>query len=331
MVIQTTMRNGRRCSTGKAFLRPVSKRQNLHIAIESFVRKILVNHATKKAVGVIFEKGGKEYQVKTRKEVIVSAGSINSPQLLMLSGIGPAGHLEELSLPVLANLSVGRNLQDHVGLGGLIFSVKEGASLGQWEQYAAEYAKYSRGPLTMPGSLEVTAFVKTKYADSVLDYPDIEFHVGVGGVSTDNGDHVYKTFGLSQQTYTDLYQKAEELEILNILPNLLRPKSVGYLTLNSTDPHDHPLIYPNYLTHPHDIKVLVEGIKIALSLCRTASLQQLNCTLYKATFPKCLVFEQRSDEYWECQVRIADPTYFVYLPIYNQSTKRSFFLKTIQI
>lgn len=97
---QFTMRRGTRCSTAKAFLRPIRLRPNLHISLWSHVTKILIDPATKRAYGVEFYKNGVKYVVKARKEVIVSGGAINSPQLLMLSGIGPREHLEEMGIPV---------------------------------------------------------------------------------------------------------------------------------------------------------------------------------------------------------------------------------------
>lgn len=125
MMAQHTIRRGSRCSTAKAFLRPVRRRKNLHISLHSRVLKINIDPATKKTTGVKFEKFGKIYNVGVSKEVILSAGSVNSPQLLMLSGIGRADHLSSFGIPVLSNLSVGDNLQDHIALGGLVFTLEK--------------------------------------------------------------------------------------------------------------------------------------------------------------------------------------------------------------
>ena len=128
MKVQTTTRNGRRCSTAKAYLRPVRHRSNLHISMNSQVLKININPVSKQATGVRFEKKGQIYEVAVSKEVILSGGAINSPQLLMLSGVGPADHLNSLGIPVLANLQVGSNLQDHVANGGMIFTIDKVSS-----------------------------------------------------------------------------------------------------------------------------------------------------------------------------------------------------------
>ncbi|GFQ90768.1 glucose dehydrogenase [Trichonephila clavata] len=120
---QGTIRDGRRESTAKAFLIPAQDRKNLHIVNNAFVNKILINNK-REAYGVEFVINGKVYTVKTRKEVIVSGGAFNSPQILMLSGIGPKKHLQAHGIPVIADLPVGNNLQDHVGTTSLNFEAK---------------------------------------------------------------------------------------------------------------------------------------------------------------------------------------------------------------
>lgn len=163
--IQATIRNGRRCSAAKAYLRPIiGKRPNLQVSTRSWVTKILVDPATKTAYGVEVLYDRKKYRVKATKEVIVSAGVIASPQLLMLSGIGPEPHLKEFHLPVIQNLSVGYNLQDHLGLSGLTFLVNESITVNeanvQRPRNLLNYLMFGRGPLTMPGGAEGLAFVK---------------------------------------------------------------------------------------------------------------------------------------------------------------------------
>lgn len=125
MMIQATNRRGKRCSTAKAFLRPVRHRSNLFISMHSRVLKIVIDPVTKIASAVRFEKLGQVYEIKAKKEIIVSAGSVNSPQLLMLSGVGPSAHLNSLGIPVIADLPVGNNLQDHIALGGMVFTVNK--------------------------------------------------------------------------------------------------------------------------------------------------------------------------------------------------------------
>jgi len=127
---QGTVRKGARCSTSKAFLRPVRKRFNLHVLTFAYVTKILFNEY-KRAIGVQFDRFSLTHVVYARREIIVSGGAVNSPQLLMLSGIGPAHHLQSLGIPVIADLPVGENLQDHVYPGGVHFVINSKNSFVQ--------------------------------------------------------------------------------------------------------------------------------------------------------------------------------------------------------
>lgn len=163
--VQATTRNGKRWSAAKAYLRPVKKRSNLFVSMRSWVTRILIDPDTKVAYGVEFIKNRQRYRVNATKEVILSGGAVASPQLLMLSGVGPAKHLNELKIPVIQNLKVGYNLQDHVGLSGLAFVVDEPITISESsvQGMSAIFSYYilGRGPFTLPGGAEGLAFVKT--------------------------------------------------------------------------------------------------------------------------------------------------------------------------
>ncbi|RLU15838.1 hypothetical protein DMN91_011594 [Ooceraea biroi] len=184
-----TLRDGLRCSTAKAFLRPASQRKNLHVSLESFVEKILVkeDNTLKVAYGVSFRKNKKHFIIRARREVILSAGAIQSPQLLMLSGIGPKDHLEEKKIPVVHHVpGVGQNLQDHVGIGGLTFLIEPPPDIPESDNFTLRLLKSvklesllemiwnSTGPLYAAPTSAGMAFINTKYADDTIDYPDIQ-------------------------------------------------------------------------------------------------------------------------------------------------------------
>lgn len=153
--VQATIRDGRRCSTGKAFIQPIMHRRNLHISLRSWATKILIDPETKKVQGVEFVKNKRRFSVKAKREVVLSSGSIGSPQLLMLSGIGPKEDLEKLNITVLQDLKVGYNLQDHVTLNGLTFLVNETLTLNDAKllnfRNIFEYVAQRSGPYTLPG------------------------------------------------------------------------------------------------------------------------------------------------------------------------------------
>lgn len=167
---QFTMRRGARCSDAKAFLRPVRARKNLHIALFSHVTKVIFDEQSKRALGVEFIRYGEKQAVYAKREVILSAGAINSPHILMLSGIGPRADLEKVGIPVLHDSpGVGRNLQDHIAIGGLAFRIDHKVSFMFNRMFnmnaALKYAITEDGPLTSSVGLEVTSFINTKYAN----------------------------------------------------------------------------------------------------------------------------------------------------------------------
>lgn len=150
---QANTKRGRRWSAAKAFLRSVHRRPNLFISKNSRVTKILIDPKTKVAYGVEFVKQRKRHRVLANKEVILSAGPIASPQILMLSGVGPSEHLSELKIPVIQDLRVGYNLQDHNTVNGLDFTVNEPITISessvQRPRYMLDYFMRGSGPFTI--------------------------------------------------------------------------------------------------------------------------------------------------------------------------------------
>ncbi|XP_043498855.1 glucose dehydrogenase [FAD, quinone]-like [Polistes fuscatus] len=313
MFTQSTMRRGSRCSSAKAFLRPVKNRSNLHIALNAQVLKVLFNNE-KRATGIEFLRDGLKHIVRIKKEIILSAGAINSPQLLMLSGIGPREHLEEFGIPVISDLRVGDNLQDHVGLGGLSFTVNESLSFKESEIISLpillNYLQNESGPWTFSGT-EAVAFINSKYADSFDAYPDVQFIFFPLSVNTFN-KHIYKIFGIKDNVYNTVYKQLANVSSWSILPLLLRPKSSGWIRLKSRDPLIHPDINPNYFAHKKDLDVLIDGIQIAIALSNTSAFQKLNSKLHSVKLPGCEQFLFATYEYWECALR--HNTFTIYHP-----------------
>ncbi|CAG2060290.1 unnamed protein product [Timema podura] len=290
----------------QAYLRPSCKRANLVLADSARVTKILVHPTTKKVFGVEYVKDRRAHIVRVRKEVILSAGTLNSPQLLMLSGLGPREHLKELGIPVIQDLPVGDNLQDHVTLSGLTFLVNESVTLLEKRilsqpKYAVDYLVHKNGPLTIPGGAEALAFVRTKFAKEGV--PDVELVFGPGAYSSDTVGSLRKAFAIRDDFYKELFGPIQDREAFSIVPVLLRPHSQGYIRLRSKNPFHWPLIYPNYLSDERDMKVLVEGVKMAVAVGESAAFQRYNSTLYRAPCPGCESFEHGTDQYWACAIR----------------------------
>ena len=241
---QFTCRRGRRCSSATAFLKPARRRPNLQVLTRAQVKRIVV--AEGRAVGVeVMRRGGGE-TVAARREVVLSAGAIGSPQILMLSGIGGGAELQRLGLPVVCDRpEVGRNLQDHLQA-RLVFKCRgrtmndEVSSLWRRLGIALEYALFRTGPMTMAASL-ATGFLRTR---AELATPDIQFHVQPWSAdSPEAGVHPFSAFTASVCQ--------------------LRPESRGEIRLRSPEPRDAPEIHPNYLASRTDCDTLVAGVKIA--------------------------------------------------------------------
>lgn len=246
---QTTSRDGLRCSTNKAFLRPASHRKNLHISLNSLVTKIEVDSETKRAERVHFIREDLNVVIDARKEIILSAGAIRSPQLLLLSGIGPAKHLRKFGINVIKELlGVGKNLQNHVGFFPA-FSITNPAADGPLsiignkiltEESVHEFIFKRNGLLYSNPAVESQIFINTKYQNASIDWPDIQIllagSLDLLGILDKNG------------TDTDGY-------ICFLF--LLRPESRGQVYLQSNDPTVPPLVDGKYYDHPQDVEVVV--------------------------------------------------------------------------
>ena len=242
---QTTTRHARRCSTAVAYLRPAMKRKNLRVVTRAETQRILFEGRS--AVGVVAERDGRRLVVRARREVIVSAGSLNSPKLLLLSGIGPAGQLSQLGIDVVHDLpGVGENLQDHYGAlitykSKLPLTINDVMTSRMRQlKVGLQYLLLRRGPLTISAA-QVGAFVKS---DARLETPDIQF--------------LFQTF-----SHDDLDGGLHKFSGFANAVCPIRPESRGTLKLRSADPRDAPSMQPNYLSAEADRNVLVEAIKIS--------------------------------------------------------------------
>ncbi|XP_046737984.1 glucose dehydrogenase [FAD, quinone] [Diprion similis] len=287
-IAQTTSRNGSRLSTARAFLRPARNRRNLHIMLNTTVTKVLLD-ANKRAIGVEFFFDGKLHQVMANKEVIVSGGAVNSPQILLNSGIGPREELQAVGVPVLHDLpGVGKNLHNHVAF-TVGFTINDTDTTPLNWATAMEYLLFRDGLMSGTGISEATAMINTKYANPRDDHPDIQLiFAGYLADCAETG-MVGEKKGANRSIY--------------IIPTLLHPKSRGYLRLRSSDPLEKPMIYPKYLTVPEDVARLVEGIKFTVRLAETDALKRYGFKLDKTPVKNCEHLKFGCDAYWECAIK----------------------------
>ncbi|XP_070150232.1 glucose dehydrogenase [FAD, quinone]-like [Polyergus mexicanus] len=300
--LQVNMDHGTRCSAAKAYLQ--LNRSNLEIITGARVTKILIN-ADKRAYGVEYVKNNVWETVICSKEVLVSAGTIDSAKLLMLSGIGPRDHLEELNIPVIQDSKVGYNMYEHIGFLGLTFMVNQSVSLLQNKllnpSIFLEYVLYKEGLMTIPGGAEALAFIRTKYAPD--EKPDVELLFVSGSLHSDNGQVLKKALRISDNVYNTVFKPIENQEAWSIWPIVQYPRSVGRLTLQSKDPFEPPKMDPNFFSHPADIEIILEGVKHALNISKTEAFQSYGSRLHDIKMPGCESFDFASDDYWRCAIK----------------------------
>ncbi|XP_068086679.1 glucose dehydrogenase [FAD, quinone] [Anabrus simplex] len=299
----STLRDGLRCSAAKAFLEPVKDHKNLDISLNSEVERIIIDPQTKHAKGVIFTKNGHKYTVYADKEVIVSAGAINSPKLLMLSGIGPRKHLEDIGIsPIISDLKVGYNLQDHIAIGGIVYLVNPGKGMVFHRDISMDsYLRFStnfEGPMMRTGFEETVAYVNSKYSDDE-EWPDIGLYFS----SIPENTEAINALELSNDVYNAVYEPILYRDAYESLGVLLRPRSCGVVKLKGKDPHLPPAIYPNYMSDVHDIKILIEAAKYGLIISQTHTMQEVGATLNPNPFPACADLPMMSDEYLHCAAK----------------------------
>jgi choline dehydrogenase-like flavoprotein len=248
-------KRGVRMSTARAFLKPVLKRSNLRLETGVLVEKVLFE--SRRAVGVQYRQNGQVVAARSRGEVILSAGAVGSPQILQLSGVGPADWLNELGIPVVLDKpGVGRNLQDHLQQRA-IFKVQGTKtlnttyhSLPRRAWMGIEYALFQTGPLTMaPSQLGIFTMSSSEH-----ERANIEFHVQP--LSLDK-------FG----------EPLHRFPAITVSACNLRPTSRGTIRLRSTDPADKPKIAPNYLSTPEDRRVAADAIRVTRRLMKQPALQ----------------------------------------------------------
>ncbi|MEM8599257.1 MAG: choline dehydrogenase [Bacteroidota bacterium] len=240
---QTTTKAGRRWSAADAYLKPAMRRANLTVHTGAQVSQVLIDNG--RATGVEYIMDGHLHRVQADREVILAGGAINSPQLLLLSGVGDADALLALGIPALHDLpGVGRHLQDHP-VAGVRYHCKRPVSMMKAES-PANVARYlvNRTGMLASNVAEAGAFIRTRATE---DQPDIQYHFG----PVDFADH-----GLTPPS----------AHKFSIGPTLVRPHSRGRLTLRSDDPFAKPAIDPNYFADPRDLASLVEGVRVARTI-----------------------------------------------------------------
>ncbi|XP_014294504.1 4-pyridoxate dehydrogenase [Halyomorpha halys] len=276
--LQYTMNGPLRESTVKAYLDPIRSRKNVDIIMNSMVSKVIIEGKT--ARGVEYHRDGKAYQVLAKKEVILSTGAIETPKLLMLSGIGPVKELKKHNIDVVMDLPVGKHYQDHIHI-PIYFEVNELAktvteSVWKTNKSIMAFVKFKQGPLTMaPGGTEATSFFNP-------------LEIGPPSVQT-----IY----CSATPKEDLGDK----QIIKAWVVNIQPLSSGEVRLKSPDFRDPPVLDPNIFCDQTDKKVLEKGIEKLFEFMNSRTMSKYSPKLYtKYVQPKC--YGKHGAEYIACAI-----------------------------
>jgi choline dehydrogenase len=269
-LLQFTIKNNHRHSAAKAFLKPAMKRPNLSVRTGTLVKRVIIEDGAAVGVEVLTHDSNSE-RINCNKEVILCAGAIQSPQLLMLSGIGDQAELRMHGIDVFKHLpGVGKNLQDHVwsGVSGQSNLPTGNSLIKPWNMFKAllQHQIFKKGPLGN-SPLEANAFIKS---DASLNRPDIQLHFAPIGIASDYTTDIYKL---------ETFAKQDGFGILSIL---IRPESRGYIALNSANPKEAPIIQPNLLHSPKDRAVLLQALKQSIAIA--------NCDSFKTICPEGVNF-----------------------------------------
>ena len=290
-IFDSTTKDGRRWSAATAYLpKSVRERSNLTIETGAAARQIILDGT--RAVGILYHQDKEEYSIEATKEVILCGGAINSPQLLMLSGIGPAGHLRDVGKSVAVDLpGVGENLQDHVDV-AMMMNTKPGTSLGysalgmaQLAGSAVKYIAARKGNLAVSPT-QGCGFIKSH---PEAPKPDIQLHF-LPGMADDHGKERFM---------------GEQGVMLHAC--CLYPKSRGTLRLHSTDPLIQPDIDPNYLSRSEDWDVMIAACKAAFRILRQPAFDDIRLSM------RVPLDRPQNDDGWRAIIRARAET--IYHPV----------------
>ncbi|XP_072386048.1 glucose dehydrogenase [FAD, quinone]-like [Diabrotica undecimpunctata] len=295
MPFQINTRIGRRQDSGTAFIKPFLNRKNLKVLTKALATKIIIKN--KIATGVQYLQNGILYEARAKKEVIVSAGTINSPQLLMLSGIGPKMHLRKFKIPVVQDLEVGSSFSDHLQVYGMVYTSNLSEPIKTLRTSIAEYLNNGTGYLAEALTSQGVGYYKTKL-EPTPGYSDLEMSFADSNITTDAISRFMKW-------RPDIGVPANGIDSASsfkIFVTPLHTKSLGTVRLRSANPLDYPDIDPNILSDPegHDLESVYLGVQFAVNLTKQGPFKKINAKLQQNPVKQCRQYEFMSREYWKC-------------------------------
>lgn len=306
--LQGTVFDGRRQSSAKAFLIPAKDRSNLHVIKDALVQKILINNRNR-AYGVNFDCNGKTMRAYARKEVILSAGAVMSPVLLMLSGVGPQNQLSKHKIPAKKYLNgVGRNLHDHLAAQMFFtFNPTETPPSSEFDSLY-QFAIKNTGPLV--SMRQVGGFINSKN-DS--EFADIQFYHAYFGCNSSDFASYMRSKRFNEDTLEQLLSLNKNNDVAVVFSVALQPKSNGFIELDGTSIRNKPIIRPRYFTRKKDMETMIREVKRQISFTNSKSYRAHGGQFAWLQLKACNQFEMKSDAYLECYIQQFTDTAYHYV------------------
>ncbi|XP_044738154.1 glucose dehydrogenase [FAD, quinone]-like [Chrysoperla carnea] len=309
-----TIKDGVRETTAKTYLSTLKARKNLHILKNAYVGKVNIKNQEAESLDVWLN--DKWIQIKAKKEIILSAGAINTPQILMLSGIGPKDHLESLNIKVVADLPVGKNLQDHP-IVDVFAALKElpiaPLTTKEMLDFLYQYFMHKTGPFATIGLTGVLGFINSKNPQAI--YPNLQIHHCAFSINDSIVGPYFLNLANYNEAYANVFRRFNSKYPLMIqFPTLLKPKARGFIQLKSIDPFEAPIIDPNIFGHEEDVNTILEGIDHCIRIIKSKTFQAYaGAEVIKMNEDECAKFDVESHDYWRCNIKHSAAT--IYHPV----------------
>lgn len=309
VLVQGTLANGVRQSVAKNYLVPAvqSKKCNLNIIKNGYVTKIIIKNG--KAIGVNIDWNGKKMKAYARKEVIVSGGAFNTPQILMLSGIGPRAHLQANKIPVKVDSPrVGKHLQDHVAVYAWVKFNPNFESPLQLLLHAFQYAVNRQGNFGGIGSLRLVQFLSSAGETDPNAYADLEWYNRYFPQASFELPLVMSRLNFTKK-YTSILQSENiNSDIMLVAISLLNPYSDGTVQLNGNNPYTQANINMNYFSDGRDLDRIIKGLLILKDLLGTETMRERGAEFIDMSIPNTKHLEYLSYDYFREYVRVLGET-----------------------
>lgn len=303
--VQSTIKNGERCSAYQAFIQPIKKRANLFIIKNGLVTKVLLNGTT--AIGVNVQTkipACASINFYASKETIISAGGMNSPKILLQSGIGPKAHLNDVNINVTLDLpGVGQNFQEHVYSTNYITINPNGDAQTYPEVFAdaAEYIGFRTGYFSHLSTVNANGFINA--TDPTSTYSDVQIISNRIDRAQVDFDVALSNFGLKDEYVAPVVAANALSDVVQVYTTVLNPVARGKIELRGNDPNLKPKITPNFFTNPQDVKIVTDALAKLRALIATKAFQKIGAQMMKFNITECNGLDYPSTEYDQCYIK----------------------------